>query len=103
MDAHGEKGIIINLDTNNILTGSINAVQGTDFSFSLNDKQDKKVQTGLMFPTDGNFDAFSETFKIEIDKNTAPGTYQLKLYPTSVKSRDSINPQNQIIVLIKKD
>jgi hypothetical protein len=100
-DAQGEKGIKLNLDSNNLIFGRISAAQGSNFSFSLSDDQGKKVQSGLLLPVDGKFDAFDEAFKIEMDKNTTPGTYQLKLYAAAINSQDTIKPQTQIQLLVK--
>lgn len=103
LDAQGEKGIEINLDTNNVLFGRISGVQGTDFSFLLTDEKGQKIQSDDLIAMDGNFDNFDEPFKIVLNKNTLPGTYQLKLFAAPINSQDTMQPQNQIPVIIKID
>ncbi len=103
MNAHGEKGIELNLDTSNVLFGRISGVQGSDFSFCITDEKGKKVQKSELIPADGKFDNFDETFKIELNKNTLPGTYQLKLFAVSVNAQDSVQPQNQLPLIIKNE
>ena len=101
LDGQTQNGIVLDLDTSQSITGSINAVQGADFSFSLFNGSDKKVQTGQLLPVDGKFDAFNEKFKIEIDKNTLPGVYHLKVYSSTVAAQDTTPPNIQSQVEIK--
>lgn len=101
LEAQGQKGIELNIDSSSVLTGSISSVQGKDFSFALVNNQNKKVQTGQLIPTDGNFDAFDEKFKLEIDKNTFTGLYLLKIYSATVAAQDTTYPKFQVNLNVK--
>ena len=99
----GEKGIEINIDTNNLLIGKISGVNGKEFSFSIIDKSGKPVQKDFVLPVDSAFDTEYEDFKILIDKNIREGKYQLKLFASAPKSQDTIQPQNEFKLIIKHE
>jgi len=103
LKSSAEKGIEINIDTNNVLIGSISGRHGTDFSFCLTDKAGKSIQKDFVLPVDSAFNSDYEDFKLAIDKKISEGKYQLKLYASSPKGQDSIQPQNEFKIIIKHE
>jgi hypothetical protein len=99
----GEKGLEINIDTNNVLIGRISGRHGKDFSFSINAKGGNTLQKDFVLPLDSAFDKDSEDFKILIDPNIGSGTYELKLYSSLPQKQDTLQPQNTIKLIIKHE
>lgn len=93
----------INLDTGNIITGNIFAVLGDDFSFSLNDDNETKLQSGPLSALDGAFDENEEEFEIILNQNLNSGDYLLNLYDVSVDDQDISTPKRQINLIIKNE
>lgn len=99
----GEDAIEINIDTNNVLVGTISGRHGDNFSFSIIDKSGKLIQRDFVLPVDSGFNTTYEDFKLAIDKKISEGQYQLKLYASSPKEQDTIQPQNEFILIIKHE
>ncbi|MCK4665229.1 hypothetical protein KAU33_00670 [Candidatus Dependentiae bacterium] len=76
------------LKDSKIIHGEIRDVRGEDFSFRLEDKNNKVVQKGTIKPLDGKWDNKTEDYKLELDKNLKPGQYYIYLYEVSEKAQE---------------
>jgi hypothetical protein len=99
----GENAIEINIDTNNVMLGTISGRHGSNFSFSIIDKSGKAIQKDFVLPVDSGFDAAYEDFKFAIDKKISEGQYELKFYASSPVEQDSIQAQNEFKLIIKHE
>ncbi len=94
-------GIELNLDTGNVLNGTISSIQGKDFSFSVSDSLGRKYQKGsILFDSLTNF---TENFKIALDKSLKPGKYTIKLFTTSQAGQDTIQPKREFDLIVKSE
>jgi hypothetical protein len=95
--------IEINPDTSNVLSGQISQIEGTEFSFALLNEEQKRVQTGMILPKDGKFDAGEEDFKLELDAALTPGKYFLDLYDDALEVQGDRNPKRRVNITIKEE
>lgn len=87
LDIYAGDTIAINLDTTNVLTGTIYEVNTEEFSFALINKERIKVQKGILVPKDGQFNAGNEEFSIKLDKELVKDVYELQFFETNVENQ----------------
>jgi len=75
--------IVININENTKLTGTIYDRKSKEFSFNITDLLNKDtLQVGNIVPSDGKFDESTEAIYIQLDKNLPVNEYLLNLYDT---------------------
>ncbi len=85
-----EGAIQLNLSETNIISGLIENRKSNEFSFRLSTRKDEKpIQIGNIYASDGVFDENDEEYNIEIDKSTPKGEYIIHFYNMNVKKQES--------------
>lgn len=98
-----ENGLELFLDTSHVITGTVEERQSENFSFSISNAENTKVQADSILPVDGKFDNYTEEFKIELDTNMLPGTYLLKLFDVSIDKQTEYTPRQEFNLVIKEN
>lgn len=93
----------INLDTGNVITGTVYERIASDFSFSIEDSLEQKFQSGPILPIDGKFDNYEEQIKIELDNNLSAGKYFLKVFATDTLQQANSYPINGFSIIINNE
>lgn len=101
LNAYAGDTIALDLDTNNILYGTIYEVTRKEFSFAIIDRTHKKIQKGNLIPQDGKFNSGNEDFSIEIDKDLAKDKYELRFYESNIETQDNAPYQYNYNIQIK--
>lgn len=101
LDIYAGDTIAIDLDTNNILKGTIYEVNIEEFSFALINQNQEKVQTGMLNAEDGQFNSGNEDFSIELDKELAKDDYDLQFFETNIENQKDNTFQNSYKIQIK--
>jgi hypothetical protein len=93
----------IDLDTGNVLSGTIRYPDSKIFSFSISDTTAQQKQTGSLIPIDGAFGSPSETFRLEIDNNLQEGNYQLSIYSCVAEEQNTKHPLQNFTLSVKNE
>jgi hypothetical protein len=76
------------IDTNNIIYGSLNGRQNEDFSYTIVDTKGIVKQKNDIFTETYMSDPYSQEFMVEVNKNLNTGNYQFNLYNCKLKEQD---------------
>lgn len=87
----GNGKIEIEIDTNNIIYGSIGAEKSEKFSYAIVDAKGITKQKNDIFMNTYMSDPYSQEFIVEVNQHIDTGKYQFRLYSCALKDQDSMH------------
>jgi hypothetical protein len=103
IDAAYNDSIVLNLDTGNVIKGTVYTPDSRVYSFAIIGEDGQKKQNDTMIPLDGEFDSYQEPFKLEIINTLEPGDYLLKIYNCDAYNQNIKNNFQNYNLRIKND
>jgi len=95
--------IEIDLDTGNVISGTLYMKNMKDFSFNITDFDELEKQSGQLISSDGEFGQQTELFTLELDKTLAAGNYSLKIFDCKADLQENTYPFKQFYLKIKNE
>ena len=95
--------IKLNLDTGNVLTGIIQEITASSYSFSIEDSLYINKQSDKIIPVDGTIDNHEEEIKLVIDENLSAGNYLLKIFIGDISEQENNYPIERLNLSIVND
>jgi len=92
--------IKLNLDTGNVLTGTIYDITASSYSFTVEDELNETRQSDQIIPADGAIDSPEEEIKLEIDNTLPTGDYLLKVFAGDISEQENKNPIDVVTLSI---